>query len=86
MAYGGISKYRPQFYTPRYASEMNKAAVQAYRDSVTAAADMFSAQMSDMGSGMVNISIQRAVDRIQKQAAAKMAAAQKTSASINKTV
>lgn len=75
MAVTGISKYRPQLYTPKWASYYNKQAVANYDAAVSAAADLFSSQMSSMGSDMVNLTIQKAAARIQKQAQEKIAAA-----------
>ncbi len=73
MALSGISKYRPQLYTPRYLSEMNRQAVQSYSDATQIAADKFVSALSDQGSTMVTLIIQQATQRIQNEARAKIA-------------
>jgi hypothetical protein len=74
MAISGISKYRPQLYTPRNLSTMNKQAADSARDSISSAADTFASQMTDFGSSQVTLIIQQTAARIQAQARAKMAA------------
>lgn len=81
MAIGGISKYRPQLYQPKNLSFYNKQAARNLSDATKAAADLFASQLTDQGSGMVNLVIKQAVDRIQKQAQAKIA---KATASLDK--
>lgn len=81
MAIGGISKYRPQLYQPKNLSFYNKQAARNLSDATKAAADLFASQLTDQGSGMVNLVIKQAVDRIQKQAQAKIANA---TSSLNK--
>ena len=75
MATTGISKYRPQLYTPKWQSYYNKQAIAVYDQTIADAAGVLFGQMSTFGSDMVNLTIQRAVDRVQKEAQAKVAAA-----------
>lgn len=81
MAIGGISKYRPQLYQPKNLSFYNKQAARNVSEATKAAANLFASQMTDQGSGMVTLIIKQAVDRVQKQAQAKIA---KATASLDK--
>lgn len=74
MAIQGISKYRPQLYTPRYTSLMNRQAVQAMRDNITAASGVFESSLTGFGSGMVDITIKAATQRIRAEAMKKIEA------------
>ncbi len=78
-----ISTYRPQLYTPKYLSQYNRQAVKNLEASIAAAADLFATQLTDNGSSMVELTIRIATERVQKQAQAKIAAAQ---AGVDKTV
>lgn len=79
----GISKYRPQLFTPKNASMMNRQAVQATRDNVFAASEMFSSTLSGFGSGMVEITIKAATERIRAEATRKMEANRKATSTVD---
>ncbi|MEJ1161886.1 hypothetical protein [Prosthecomicrobium sp. N25] len=81
MALTGISKYRPQFYTPKYASLLNRQAGRDAADAIAVAANTFASQFTDNGSSMVNLTIKKAVARVQEQAKAKLA---KSMSGVNK--